>query len=396
MTQCLDGTDLGAAKNSVHTLRSVLNGRERSFPLTQVYPERFMDLCTAADLIGQRGGLTASTLERTTSLVQLAVSGLSDSERAACRGREVAAHLLRLGLSAVPLDALPPGCMPALEVRAYGAQQVLVSFYVEHAEAFAIVEPAARAIAPELARLLGASVAPHIAIGTAERRRVRVSARVALDTLQHGMGRARGSAPGRRDTAHEREVLSQVLARFAQAVNAPDLAFEHNARALSGLAAAAAIFGAATDHLQAEGQTHAARWGGCEPLVRWQRMDGDLVGELEVPVALQRVRGIVNAAAVETACDIADITCTRDLELSCASAGLLASIAGLCSDLRAAHSPLRPSGAPAPRDRDSQVRATSLPGSSQPATPAWPETEQTRNLRTSVVAAGKKHRHYAA
>jgi hydroxymethylglutaryl-CoA reductase len=362
MTQCSNGSHLRAAKNSVHTLRSVLNGRERSFPLTHVHPDRFTDLCTAADLIGQRGGLTASSLERTTSLVQLAVSGLSDSERAACRGREVAAHLLRLALSAVPLDALPPGCMPALEVRAYGEQRVLVSFYVEHAEAFAVVEPAARAIAPEVARLLGASVAPHIAIGTAERRRVRVSARVALDTLQQGMGQPRGSAAHARDTGREREALRQVLARFAQAVDAPDLAFEHNARALSGLAAAAAIFGAATDHLQAEGQTHAARWGGCEPLVRWQRVDGDLVGELEVPVALQRVRGIVNAAAVEAACDIAAITCTRDLELSCASAGLLASIAGLCADLRTAQVPLRAHGAATPRVRDAQARASSLPG----------------------------------
>jgi hydroxymethylglutaryl-CoA reductase len=272
---------------------------------------------------------------------------------------------------------------------------VFVSVYVEHAGAFAIVEPAARAIAPEVARLLGASVAQQIVIGTAERRRVRVSARVALDTLQHGMGRVRGSEPDRRDPGRDREALSQVLACFAQAVNAPDLAFEHNARVLSGLAAAAAIFGAATDHLQAEGQTHAARWGGCEPMVRWQRMDGDLVGELEVPVALQRVRGIVNAAAVETACEIANVTCTRELELLCASAGLLASVAGLCADLRTAVSPLRRSGAAVLRERDSQVRAT-VPGAPRPGPPVASETERALTSLPSGVSPAKKHRYYAA
>lgn len=396
MMHCSNGSDLGAAKKSLHTLKSLLNGRERWFPLTHVDPERFMDLCTAADLIGQRGGLSASSIERTTSLVQLTVSGLSDSERAACRGREVAAHLLRRGLSAAPLDALPAGCVPALEVRACGPGRVLVSLYVEQAQAFAIVEPAARAIAPELARLLDASAAPQFVIGTTEHRRVRVSARLALDRLQHDIGRARGTGPGRRDTGREREALSLVLARLARAVNAPDLAFEHNARALSGLAAAAAIFGAATDHLQAEGQTHAARWGGCEPLVRWQRTDGDLVGELEVPVALQRAQGTVNAAAVEAACDIADITCNRDLELSCASAGLLASIAGLCADLRAAVRAPRASGAAAPHGRDSRVRAGSQPGSPHPAAITRSEAEQTRTLLQAVVAVAKKQRHHAA
>jgi hypothetical protein len=137
----------------------------------------------------------------------------------------------------------------------------------------------------------------------------------------------------------------------------PDLAFEHNARALSGIAAASAIFGAATDVVQAEGQTHAARWGGCEPLVRWEQSEDRLAAEIDVPVALQRVRGVLNAAEIETAWSIADVDCTRALELACASVGLIASVSGLYGDLRAAADALDASQRRARRSPRAEIRA---------------------------------------
>jgi hypothetical protein len=278
--------------------------------------------------------MNAEAVDLTTSLVQIAFRGLEDSERASCRGREVAAHLLRLGLDAAP-QALPTESRPALEVRAYGPHHVLVSVYVECADGFGIVEPAARAIAPEIARLLAAPAPPTFAIGVAEHRRVRVQGKVSLRAVCQGLADHPSGEHGT-EPARLREVLPQVLARHAHDRLTPDLAFEHNARVLSGLAAASVLFGAATDFLQAEGQTHAARWGGCEPLVRWKPTDGELAAELEVPVALQRVRGVLNAREIEAACSIAGIDGARTLELACASVGLVASVSGFYSDLRAA------------------------------------------------------------
>jgi hypothetical protein len=337
MMNCSNGPVATVMRPIETPLKGVVNGRERSFPLSRVHPERFRDLCAAADLIGRSGGMNAAAVDVTTSLVQIAFRGFEDSERASCRGREVAGHLLRVGLNAAP-QTPSTGSRLALEVRAYGPQLVLVSVYVECAEGFGIVEPAARAIAPEVARLLGAPAPPTFSIGAAEHRRVRVQGQLSLAALCEDLGQGLvGRAPRERlEPARLREVLPQVLARHAHAQLTPDLAFEHNARVLSGLAAASMIFGAATDFLQAEGQTHAARWGSCEPLVRWEPSGAELAATLEVPVALQRVRGVLNAREIEAACSVADIDCARSLELACASVGLVASASGLYADLRAA------------------------------------------------------------
>jgi hypothetical protein len=339
MMHCSNGPERTRTP-ALSTLRSVVNGRERRFPLCHVHPERFADLSTASDLIARSGGMRAELVDITTSFVQLAFNGFEDSEKASCRAREVAAYLLQRALLAVP-QALAAGCMPALEVRTYGPEQVLLGLYVERADGFSIVEPAARAIAPEVARLLGAPRSPSVAIGAVERRRVSVRGTLAVDALCEKLV-ARGYA----EPAHVQAALSHVLARHAG--DAVDLAFEHNARVLSGLAAASAIFGAATDFVQAEGQTHAARWGGCESLVRWKQEDRRLVVELEVPVALQRIRGVLNAHGIETACSVAEIDSTRALELACASVGLVASVSGLYGDLRATVSALGASQRRAP------------------------------------------------
>jgi hypothetical protein len=360
MIYCSNGPQQ-AGRLPLSTLKSVVNGRERRFPLSDVHPERFADLCTASELVARSGGMSAAVVNVTTSLVQIAYGGLADSEKAACRGREVAAHLLERAVAAAP-EALVPGCMPALEVRAYGPEQMLLSLYVEREDGFAIVEPAARAIAVDIARLLGARAPVGFAIGAAERRRVSVKGTLAVAALCEKL-LAHGPERGGPECVHA--ALRQVLAGHAEA--SVDLAFEHNARVLSGLAAASAIFGAATDFLQAEGQTHAARWGGCESLVRWKQTHGALEVELEVPVALQRIRGIVNAEGIETACSVAEIDSTRALELACASVGLVASVSGLYGDLRAAVAVLAASRRRASQLRTVQLRAVSRPRPTPPS-----------------------------
>jgi hypothetical protein len=333
-------------------LRCTVNGRERTFPLTRVDPEQFRELRRAAHLLDRRGGLQATCLGVTTSLVKIAFLGLEDSEQALRRGREIAAVLLRLARHAAP-EALPAGCTLALEQRTHGPQQLLVSLYVERPDTFDVVERAARTIAPELARQLGTSASLSFLIGAAEQRRVRVLGRVGLKTLFAGIA----SPPkDRAGAARLRDALERVLARHVHDRHTPELALEHNARVLSGSAAASAIFGAATDFLQLEGQIHAARSGGCDPLVRWTRADTEFAAELEVPIRLQRAPGVLNAREIEAACSVAEVDDTQALELACASVGLVASVAGLQSDLRAS---VR--GASAPRAWERWSLEASLP-----------------------------------
>jgi len=329
MKHCSNGIRRTAA-GPIATLTGLLNGRERSFPLSCVPPERFVDLCAASELMARHGGMQATPVDVTTSLVQIAFRGVDDSERASCQARGFAAHLLEIGLGATS-QSLPVGCMPALKVRAFGADGVLVSLYVERAGGFGIIEPAARAIVPELARLIGARAAPTFALGVAEHRRVRVQASLPISALYHDV-----HAPEQRRSGGLlfKGALDQVLARYVDAGHAPELAFEQNARVLSAIAAGSEMFGAASDVVQAEGRAHAARWGSCERLVQWEQVEDQLTVELEVPVALQRVRGVLNSAAIETACSIAEIDCLRTLEFACASIGLIASVSGLYADRR--------------------------------------------------------------
>jgi len=138
-----------------------------------------------------------------------------------------------------------------------------------------------------------------------------------------GLLRARGA-----EYAPSTNVIDQLLQQLGLERRRPELAALHNAHVLAGLAGAATAVDAAAVCFVAEARRHAARWGGCEPLVTWRRQGDTLHGELELPVDLQSIYDCLRRGAPEPS-EGELYRRARDLATQVAAIGLASSLAHL-------------------------------------------------------------------
>jgi hypothetical protein len=255
---------------------------------------------------------------------QIWLTGCPDSTQAQRRIHAAAAELLQVGLGIEPGQRLPIGCIPALNLVDHGNGTLEAVLYAERADALCsrVMRAAAHVIGPRLAHLAGTRQAPEIQHGILEGERVRARCRLRVSCLSHEPPPQSNRASGfRRVTARN----ARFEQEFASDRHQPARAVMHNDHVLEGLAAAAAGSNVDPACFTVEARSYAARWGSCEPLVRW-RITGDmLLGELAMPVDLA---AIGNSLLQHVQHDVSFRT-VRDITSQVATIGLASSVAYL-------------------------------------------------------------------
>ena len=137
-----------------------------------------------------------------------------------------------------------------------------------------LVNTLAEALAPRLAELAGGRPGVAIVTNFADRRRVRVRARLTAEALG---GLAARDGVARMSTLAERD---------------PYRATTHNKGIMNGVDAVVLATGNDWRAVEAGAHAWAARSGSYQPLCRWVPEGDDLVGELEMPLAVGTVGGI--------------------------------------------------------------------------------------------------------
>ncbi|WP_224243016.1 hydroxymethylglutaryl-CoA reductase, degradative [Hyalangium gracile] len=310
----LHGLPLGVALNFV------VNGRDRLVPMAVEEPSIIAAASYAARLCAEGGGFTVQAdAPITTAQVQLLEVPSLEAAREALRAGTP--ELLAAANALMPAMCARGGGARELEVRVLDATTLVVHLHVDTRDSMGanLVNSVAEDLAPRLVALTGGRAGLKILTNLADRRKVRVRARVPASAL---------ASERFQDGAVVRDAILEAQ-RFAEL----DVyrAVTHNKGVMNGVDAVLVACGNDWRAVEAGAHAYAARHGGYRPLTSWWKgPEGELCGELELPLATSTVGGAARThPGVQRALKLAGTSGAVDLAGLAAAAGLATNLAAL-------------------------------------------------------------------
>ena len=314
-----------------------VNGRDCLVPMVVEEPSVVAAASNAARMARAAGGFTAESVE---SLMIGQVELRRAPGPQALRALELGANeLLEIGARAVPGLIARGGGPRKIEIRDLGQGAVVLHVLVDCLDAMGanLVNSIAEAIGPRAAQMAGAELGLRILSNLCDRRRVRATCRVHAAEL--ASKRAPEASPLSERTGVDgtpaeglngHEIVDAIVAASRFAELDPYRAATHNKGIMNGVDAVVIATGNDFRAVEAGAHAYAARSGRYVPLAVWRRDGEDLVGELEMPLALGIVGGTLRVhPAAQLALSVLGVTSAQELAYIAASVGLASNLAAL-------------------------------------------------------------------
>ena len=338
-----------------------VNGNDVLVPMAVEEPSVIAAASNAAKMVRQGGGFVAEA-DDPVMTAQIEIVEVADPEASVSRLEAAADELLALA----PRLSERGGGAREIEVRAH-PRRVVVHVHVDCRNAMGanMVNTVAEALAARVAELAGGRSGLRILTNLCDRRCVRVKARVPVEAL--GTPALDGAA-----------VRDGIVAASLFAEDDPYRAATHNKGIMNGVDAVVMATGNDWRGIEAGAHAFAAVGGRYRPLAVWRAEEGDLLGELEMPMALGTVGGTLHAhAGARLALKLMGVVDASTLGMIVASAGLASNLAALralaTEGIQRGHMNLHrrsiPSGpweGPVPPATGSAERSSSSPTRSSP------------------------------
>src|SRR6185436_3434320 len=268
-------------------LNFVINGRDVLVPMAVEEPSVIAAASNAARMVREGGGFIAEA-DDPVMTAQIEIVGVDDPDAARKRVEAASAELLALAHATLPSLTDRGGGARELEVRTLPGR-VIVHVHIDCRDAMGanMVNTVAEALGEKVARLARGRSGLRILTNLCDRRRVRVQARVPASAL----------ATEALDGASVRDGIV-AASRFAE--DDPYRAATHNKGIMNGVDAVVIATGNDWRGVEAGAHAFAAADGRYRPLAVWRAdpnggVDADLVGQLEMPMALGTVGGTLHA-----------------------------------------------------------------------------------------------------
>jgi len=311
------GLPLGVAQNFV------VNGREVLVPMAVEEPSVVAGASFMAKLVRAGGGFTASA-SAPEMIGQMQTLDLADPHAARLKLLEQREHLLAEAGEIDPVLKRLGGGPRSIEVRVIeespiGAFLVLHLIYdVRDAMGANAVNTAMERLTPSVEGITGGRAHLRILSNLADRRTASVSCTIPLSEL------AFGDFPAG-------QVRDGVIAAWAFAVSDPYRAATHNKGIMNGVDAVVIATGNDWRAIEAGAHAYAARSGRYTSLSTWGKdRDGNLVGSLEMPMAVGTVGGATRVhPAARAALKLMGIQSAAQLAEIIVSVGLAQNLAAL-------------------------------------------------------------------
>jgi len=295
-----------------------VNGRDVLIPIAVEESSVVAAMANAAKMARSGGGFFASTSEPL-MIAQIQCLDVADPFAAKTRILEHKEEAIALCNEQDPiLVKLGGGCRD-LEVRVLDTAagiMVITHIIVDTRDAMGAnaVNTMAEALAPSIERWTGGRVLLRILSNLSDRRMARARCVVKRDAIKPGP-----------------EIVDGIVNAWAFADADPYRAATHNKGIMNGISPLVIATGNDFRAIEAGAHAYAARTGRYRSLTTWEaNQDGDLVGTIEIPLAMGLVGGataihpmaklIVKSLSLKGARDLAEIT---------ASAGLCQNLAAL-------------------------------------------------------------------
>ncbi|MBZ4401890.1 hydroxymethylglutaryl-CoA reductase, degradative [Myxococcus sp. MISCRS1] len=301
-----------------------VNGRAYAVPMVVEEPSVITAASFAAKLVGEAGGFLAEA-DPSLMLGQIQVTRFGPPSFAMARVLEARTELLALANSLHPQLAEEGGGAREVEVRLLPSPEpgmdplLVVHVHVDTRESqgAVVVDSMMETLAPRIEQLTGGKVyvraLTHLSAQCLARARCSIPERTLGDFGLSGTEVAEGVVQA---------------SRFAQAD--PYRAAAHNKGIMNGIDALALATGQDWRAIEAGAHAFAALRGRYGPLSVWRREAGNLVGELQLPLALGTVGGTLQShPGVQSALTLLGRPNARELACIFVSVGLAQNLAAL-------------------------------------------------------------------
>ncbi len=301
----------------------LVNGREVSVPMVIEEPSVVAGASFMARLARAGGGFSASS-SPPEMIGQMQLLDIPDADAAERALEAQRGALLEAASQADPLLPEIGGGARDLQVRRI-LDSPIGPFLVAHiimdvrdAMGANTVNTALERLAPEVERITGGRVLLRILTNLADRRLARASCSIPVETL------AFGAYSGK-------DVRDRVIEAWAFAAADPYRAATHNKGIMNGIDAVALASGNDWRALEAGAHAYAARGGRYASLSTWSKApNGDLLGELEMPLAAGIVGGATRVhPGARAALRLMGVSSSRELAQVMVSVGLAQNLAAL-------------------------------------------------------------------
>lgn len=293
----------------------VVDGLDRLIPMATEEPSVVAAASNAARMARDHGGFVTS-FTGDIMIAQIQLLGVCDPHGASFALLEAESQLLELANEQDPTLVEFGGGARGIEVRTLDTRagsQLVVHLHVDVRDAMGAnaVNTMAEAIAPRVAELAGGRPLLRILSNKADRRLTRV--RAVFDAALLGGTQA----------------VDDIVAASAFAEADPYRAATHNKGIMNGISAVVLATGNDTRAVEAGCHAHAAKNGSYSALSRFERgVDGNLVGTLEVPLAVGLVGGATRAhPSARAAIALLGVDTSQELASVIAAVGLAQNLA---------------------------------------------------------------------
>ena len=309
-------------------LNFIVNGREVLVPMAIEEPSVVAGVSFMAKLVRANGGFTAVS-SAPEMIGQLQVLDVKDLMAASMDLLEQKPMLLAEADEVDPLLKKFGGGARDLDIRIIeelpiGPFLVVHLIYdVRDAMGANAVNTACEKLAPHIEKITGGRVHLRILSNLADRRLVKASCTVLLNEL------AFTTADGRTYTGEQ--VRDGIIEAWAFAVADPYRAATHNKGIMNGVDAVVIATGNDWRAIEAGAHSYAARNGRYTSLSTWSKdKDGNLTGELEMPMAVGIIGGATKVhPTAKAALKLMGIKTASELAAIITSVGLAQNLAAL-------------------------------------------------------------------
>ncbi|MHA1238139.1 MAG: hydroxymethylglutaryl-CoA reductase, degradative [Candidatus Odinarchaeia archaeon] len=295
----------------------LINGRDVIIPMAIEEPSVVAAASNAARIARVKGGFTASSTPPI-MIGQIQVTKVSDPFYAKLLILENKEEILKIANAQDPILNKFGGGAKDIEVRVldtFRGPMVIVHLLVDTRDAMGAnaVNTMAEAVAPFIEKLTGGKVY------------LRIISNLAIYRL------ARARAVFDKETLGGEDVVEGILEAYALATVDPFRCATHNKGIMNGITALMLATGNDTRAIEAGAHAYAALNGHYKPLTVWEKnRDGDLVGSIEIPMAVGIIGGATKVHPVaKIAIKILGVKTANELGEIAAALGLAQNLAAL-------------------------------------------------------------------
>ena len=295
----------------------LINGKDHLIPMAIEEPSVVAGASHAAKIARSKGGFWTSST-RPVMIGQIQVLGCADPDKARASILAFTENILAKANEQDPVLVSKGGGAIGLEARVINSivgPMVIAELLVDCLDAMGAnaVNTMAEAVAPLIERLTGGRVYLRIISNLADKRLAQARVTVAKEAV---------GGP---------EVVDGIINAYAFAAADSYRCATHNKGVMNGITAVVLATGNDTRAIEAGAHAYAARSGQYSPLTRWTKDgNGDLAGEIEIPMAVGLIGGATAVHPVaKVAVKILAVKSARELAEIIAAVGLCQNLAAL-------------------------------------------------------------------